>query len=140
MTKWRQCANNVEVTVLETIPGVTTIVIRLVKVQLGVLTLSRAIPKIFPSVCHDIHGRMSAVELTTGATKCAAVIVLTGPALSTIVPASAVIAAHLHMDDPRLLDPIRLNHCTRALGAPVLLGTVCVRIGWNSVCAWFLPT
>ena len=33
--------------------------------------------------------------------------VLTSPALSIIVTASAVIAAHLHMDDPRLLDPIR---------------------------------
>ena len=99
------------------------------------LTPSRAIPKIFPSVFHDIHGRMSvlsynpillchwvtsfalltqgvrtmcpapevnegiAVELTTGATKCASVIVLTSPALSIIVADSAVIAAHLHMDE-----------------------------------------
>ena len=37
----------------------------------------------------------------------ASVIVITSPALSIIVAASAVIAAHLHMDDPRLLDPIR---------------------------------
>ena len=37
----------------------------------------------------------------------ASVIVITSPALSIIVAASAVIAAHLHMDDPRLLDPFR---------------------------------
>ena len=37
----------------------------------------------------------------------ASVIVTTSPALSIIVAASAVIAAHLHMDDPRLLDPFR---------------------------------
>ena len=48
-----------------------------------------------------------AVERATDATKCASVIVLTSPALSIIVAASAVIAAHLHINDPRLPDPIR---------------------------------
>ena len=44
-----------------------------------------------------------AVERANGTSE----IVLTSPTLSIIVAASAVIAAHLHMDDPRVLDPIR---------------------------------
>ena len=44
-----------------------------------------------------------AVERANGTSE----IVLTSLALSIIVTASAVIAAHLHMDDPRHLDPIR---------------------------------
>ena len=60
-----------------------------------------------------------AVERANGTSE----IVLTSPALSIIVAASAVTTAHLHMDDPRLLD------CAGARGAPIILG-------FTAYCGW----
>ena len=55
----------------------------------------------------------TAVERANGTSE----IDLTSPALSI---------THLHMDDPRLL---QVNHCTRARGAPVILG-------FTAYCGW----
>ena len=65
-------ANNVEVTVLEDRLRGCPLSLLVCEVKLRVLTLaavlplvnllSRAIPKIFPSVFHDIHGRISVLS------------------------------------------------------------------------------
>ena len=84
-----------------------------------------------------------AVERATDATNGASVIVLTSPALSIIVAASAVIAAKLTTRVFLIQSGESLHESSRratTTGHSVCAQNLSTRIGWNTVCAWFLPT